>query len=343
MHLRLLDWIACPACGEDLDLTITRSERRPVYAASPRPRTGAPSRDEGLRVREGILRCVGCEARYPVTDGIPRLMVDGATEGPSTGHRWTRFDTAMPAWEEHLRELLAPLGPDDLLGKLVLDAGCGFGRHAFYAARWGAEVVAVDSGAEAVASAAQNLAEVDHAYVIQADLARPPFKPAAFDVVMCHGVLHHVDDPRGVFRKLDELLGHGGRLLVSVHGPRQGFVRVATGALRGATAEMSPEQLHRFSQGLAAVLRVVSHTPHRALRHVPVAGSVVTHLPVHDHSRWPFDVVVADIYDRLRVPLTGTFTGEAVEKWYAEAGYADIEVTRRVRNTEGFVGRGVKR
>jgi hypothetical protein len=94
---------------------------------------------------------------------------------------------------------------------------------------------------------------------------------------------------------------------------------------------------------LAAVLRVVSHTPHRALRHVPIAGTVVTHLPVHDHSRWPFDVVVADIYDRLRVPLTATFTGEEVEKWYAEAGYADIEVTRRVRNTEGFVGRGAKR
>jgi hypothetical protein len=74
-----------------------------------------------------------------------------------------------------------------------------------------------------------------------------------------------------------------------------------------------------------------------------VARSLVTHLPVHDHSQWPFDVVVADIYDRLRVPLTGTYTGEELEKWYAEAGYADIEVTRRVRNTEGFVGRGVKR
>ncbi|MFZ9888859.1 MAG: methyltransferase domain-containing protein, partial [Myxococcota bacterium] len=35
----------------------------------------------------------------------------------------------------------------------MLDAGCGFGRHAFYAARWGAEVLAIDSSAEAVASA----------------------------------------------------------------------------------------------------------------------------------------------------------------------------------------------
>jgi SAM-dependent methyltransferase len=340
MRLRLLDWIACPACGDDLRLDIARSERITPWTATPR----VPSlHDDEVRVHEGTLTCAGCGATYPVTAGVPRLLVNPADAGPATGHRWTRFDTAVPAYEEHLRELVAPLGPDDLLGKRVLDAGCGFGRHAFYAARWGAEVVAVDSSTEAVASAAENLAGHDHAHLVQGDLARPPFKPASFDVAMCFGVLHHVTDPRAVFRALDALLVHGGRLLTSVHGPRQGLVRIATGALRGATAELSPEQLHRVCQAVAGVLRVVSHTPHRALRHVPVAGDIVTHLPVHDHSRWPFDIVVADIYDRLRVPLTGTYTGEALEKWYAEAGYADIEVTRRVRNTEGFVGRGVKR
>ena len=340
MRLRLLDWIACPACGGDLDLTVTKSGRSPAWTATPR----VPSRhDDEVVVDEGTLTCAGCAARYPVTAGVPRLLVDPTSTGPATGHRWTRFDTAVPAYEEHLRELVAPLVPDDLLGKRVLDAGCGFGRHAFYAARWGAEVVAVDSSTEAIATATDNLAVQDHAHVVQADLAHPPFKPGVFDLAMCFGVLHHVRDPRAVFRALDALLVHGGRLLTSVHGPRQGLVRVATGALRGATAEMSPEQLHRFCQALAGALRVLSHTPHRALAQVPVAGSIVTHLPVHDHSRWPFDVVVADIYDRLRVPLTGTYTGEELEKWYAEAGYADIEVTRRVRNTEGFIGRGVKR
>jgi indole-3-glycerol phosphate synthase len=54
-------------------------------------------------------------------------------------------------------------------------------------------------------------------------------------------------------------------------------------------------------------------------------------------------VVVADVYDRLRVPVTGYFTGEEIEGWYAEAGYADIRVTRRVRNTESFRGLGVRR
>ena len=36
-------------------------------------------------------------------------------------------------------------------GDLVLDLGCGFGRHAFEAARRGASVVALDAGPEEVA------------------------------------------------------------------------------------------------------------------------------------------------------------------------------------------------
>jgi SAM-dependent methyltransferase len=194
-----------------------------------------------------------------------------------------------------------------------------------------------------VASAARNLANASHAHVVQGDLDHPPFRRDLFDVVLCLGVLHHVPDARATFRQLDRLVRPSGRLLTWVYGPRQGLTRIVSGALRGATAEMSPEQLHRFSQVLAGGVRVFSHTPHRFLQRTPVLGPVVTHLPLHDHSRWPFHVVVADVYDRLRIPVTGYFTGEEIEGWYATAGYADIDVRRRVRNTESFTGSGVRR
>jgi len=106
---------------------------------------------------------------------------------------------------------------------------------------------------------------------------------------------------------------------------------------------MSPDQLHGFSRAIASGLRLFSHTPYAVLRRVPVVKGVVSHLPVHDHYRWPFDVVVADVFDRLRVPVTGYFTGEEIERWYAEAGYADIQVSRRVRNNESFCSTGVRR
>ena len=50
----------------------------------------------------------------------------------------------------------------DVLGLLpddkILDLGCGFGRHAFEAARRGAHVVALDAGADEVAGVAATFA-----------------------------------------------------------------------------------------------------------------------------------------------------------------------------------------
>jgi SAM-dependent methyltransferase len=346
MKLRLLDWLCCPTCGDgSLDLTIHNAQERPSYAGHWEPAEDVPGRSARsvTEVISGRLRCRECGASFPITDGIPRMLPDGVEPGPATGHTWTEFDGAVPQFEENFLDLLLPLKPDDFMGKLVLDAGCGFGRHAFFAARYGAEVVALDSSPEALASAARNLGGSMRAHLVQGDINRPPLRRDLFDLVYALGVLHHLPDPRASFRTLHTLVKPNGRLATWVYGPRQGMIRIATGALRGASSAMSPQQLHRFSQGIATGLRLFSHTPHRVLGKVPVVGSVVNHLPVHDHSRWPFEVVVADVYDRLRVPVTGYFQGEDLETWYAEAGYADIRVTRRVRNTESFRGLGVRR
>ena len=77
--------------------------------------------------------------------------------------------------------------------------GCGTGRHAYFAAQYGArEVVALDLS-EAVETARDNLAQFDNVHVVQGDLLRPPFRTAAqgggFDLVYSIGVLHHLPDP----------------------------------------------------------------------------------------------------------------------------------------------------
>lgn len=346
MKLRLLDLLACPACGEGtFHIAIDRAEEREVWAAHVEPEESVPGMDGGrlTEVQAGRLTCGDCGAVFPIVDGIPRLLPPGGSEGPDTGHRLTQFEVAAPEFEENFRDLLQPLSPEVFIGKTVLDAGCGFGRHTFFAARYGAEVVGVDTSEAAVKAAAHNLRDSVRAHVVQGDVERPPFRRSAFDLVYSFGVLHHLADPPKAFRALDELVKPGGRLSVWAYGPRQGLTRIATGALRGATEQMTSDQLLRTSQVIAGALRIFSHTPHRFLGATPVLGSVVTHLPVHDHSRWPFDVVVADVYDRLRIPVTAYFRGEDFERWYAEAGYADIQVSRRVRNTESFRATGVRR
>lgn len=349
MKYRLLELLACPACrGAELQLHTTQTRSRALLVGQlgvddvDLPGVDLANRSE-QEVMEGSLHCVGCGAVYPIRGGIPRMLPPGALEGPDSGHRLTEIDPLEPAWEENFRDLADPLQPDDFLGKLVLDAGCGFGRHALLTARYGAEVVAFDNSSDAVESTARNCERLSRVHVVQGDIFHPPFRESSFDLAYCFGLLHHLDQPRDAFRSLGTLVIPGGRVALWVYGARQGLTRHISNALRGMTTNLDSAELMRVSTWIARGLRVFSHTPYRVLGKVPVAGPVVSHLPVHDHHQWPFDVVVADVYDRLRIPVRHWFTGEELEVWLMEAGYADLKVSRRVRNNETFRALGTRR
>jgi SAM-dependent methyltransferase len=349
MKRRLMEWLVCPACEEGpLHLDVARAAPLHVLTVHADPRILG---DEGyqslppdtVEILEGTLRCEDCGRSYAITDGIPRMLEDGASAAPVSAQSWIRFEGAQQTWEDAFLDVIRPLTPEGFIGRLMLDAGCGFGRHAFYAARYGAEVLALDVSAEAVAAARRNTEHLSAVHVVQGDIYRPPFRRSTFDLVLCLGVLHHVERPRAAFQTLGYLVRSGGRLCTWTYGPRQGMANLVTRGLRSVTTRLGAEQLHRASQGIALGLRVVSHLPYQVFHHVPVAHAIVTHLPVHEHARWPFDIVVADVYDRLRIPVTSTPTGEEVERWYEEEGFADILVTRRVGNYETFRGTGIRR
>jgi uncharacterized protein len=55
MRLSLLEILACPAC-----------KHHPLVLKM--------MREDGEGVVEGTLKCLQCEAEYPITDGIPDLI-----------------------------------------------------------------------------------------------------------------------------------------------------------------------------------------------------------------------------------------------------------------------------
>lgn len=349
MKYRLMSWLACPACrSARLALETRRTETRQVthghFSPEEVPVAGVDlQRGEETEILEGAIHCQDCGAIYPIREGIPRMIPRGVEEGPSSAHRWTTFDTAIPQWEESFNELSLPLQPKDFIGRLVLDAGCGFGRHAFYAARYGAEVVAMDASGDALASAAANTRNLERVHLVQADLRSPPFQSGRFDVVLSLGVLHYLEEPREALGALTEVLRPGGRICIWVYGPRQGVALTMSDAVRGVSTGLEPEELYRVSQAIASGLRVFSHTPYKIFQKVPIAKTVVSHLPIHDHHKWPYKVVVADVYDRLKNPVKHWFTQDELEVWFADHGFADIQVTRQVRNNETFKATGVRR
>ncbi|MHB1208104.1 MAG: class I SAM-dependent methyltransferase [Acidimicrobiales bacterium] len=115
-------------------------------------------------------------------------------------------------------------------GDTVLDLGCGFGRHAFEAARRGANVVALDAGRDEVQGVAATFAAMLeagelkdpslHTAAVQGDALHLPFPDATFDRVICSEVLEHIPDDHGAMRELTRVLRAGGTMAITV--PRFG-------------------------------------------------------------------------------------------------------------------------
>jgi SAM-dependent methyltransferase len=110
-------------------------------------------------------------------------------------------------------------------GDLLLDVGCGFGRHAYGAARLGARVVALDY-AEAELKEVRNtfgamvvaheVGEASLAGTVQGDGTRLPFGDGAFDRVIASEVLEHIPDDRSALAELARVLRPGGTIAVTV-------------------------------------------------------------------------------------------------------------------------------
>lgn len=108
---------------------------------------------------------------------------------------------------------------------LFLDAGSGFGRHAYEAARRGARVVALDYASEEVATTRATFAAMAQAGeitadrlagVIRGDATNLPFRDSSFGCIITSEVLEHVPDDVRALSELSRVLRPGGTLAATV-------------------------------------------------------------------------------------------------------------------------------
>lgn len=103
-----------------------------------------------------------------------------------------------------------PTGPNTI----VLDVGCGDGRHVAQAVRRGCRTVGIDYDATELRRCRERSRR--RADVIVADAGHLPFASGAFDAVICTETLEHLPDDRGAVREIARVLRPGAPLLGAV-------------------------------------------------------------------------------------------------------------------------------
>jgi ubiquinone/menaquinone biosynthesis C-methylase UbiE len=129
---------------------------------------------------------------------------------------------AASAAEAHGAARLAGCRP----GSVVLDAGCGNGRHAWPLAGAGYEVVGLDSSGMLLAAARRASRGAQRPRFVRGSYTALPFAPASFDAVLCLGTSlgYHGDEAdRAALREFRRVLAPGGRLVIeTLHRPEIG-------------------------------------------------------------------------------------------------------------------------
>jgi len=112
-------------------------------------------------------------------------------------------------------------------GDLLLDMGCGAGRHAFESYRRGARVVAFDYSAAELKDVGALFAAMREggeagmepgslAVTANGDALRLPFADATFDRIIASEVLEHVSDDQQALDEIRRVLKPGGTLAATV-------------------------------------------------------------------------------------------------------------------------------
>ena len=110
-------------------------------------------------------------------------------------------------------------------GDRVLDLGCGAGRHAFEAAKQGAQVVACDldlaelKDVRALFGAMTEngeIAEPAGGCAVNGNALSLPFPDGAFDRIIASEVMEHIPDDAGAAAELARVLRPGGTIAVTV-------------------------------------------------------------------------------------------------------------------------------
>ena len=329
MKRKLLDYLRCPSCEGAILLA-------------------SVAREETVEIMEGELACDSCARSFPILRGVPRfgmpekVEADKAATAENFGWQWQHFVQSDELYADQFLGWIAPVSPDFFQGKLVLEGGCGKGRHTQLAAKWGArEVIGVDlSGAVETAFTATR--QLENAHIVQADIYHLPFA-RVFDYAFSIGVLHHLPDPRAGFHSLASKVRAGGNISAWVYGAENNewITRFIDPLREKFSSRIDRRALLQLSKFPTALVYLATKLVYGPLNRFERGSRLARHLFYNDYlnaiSQFGWREQHTIVFDHLVAPTSHYIRREDFEEWWRDIQGEDVKISWHNKNSwRGF-------
>lgn len=325
MKQRLLQYLACPACKSTITLRAVNTK-------------------EGEEIMEGELACSGCPNSFPILRGIPRFVrpdqieSEKAATAASFGWQWQYFTQRDHRYEDQFLGWIAPVKPEFFRDKVVLEGGCGKGRHTQLAASWGArDVVGVDLS-DAVETAFASTRQLENAHIIQADIYHLPLA-RVFDYAFSVGVLHHLPDPRAGFASVASHVKPGGHFSAWVYGAENNewIVRWVSPVREKLTSSLNRRALLHLSKIPAAMVYLATKLVYGPLNRSEGGSRLARRLFYNDYFKSIADFGWREqhtiVFDHLVAPIAFYISREEFDSWWQDISARDLVIAWHNKNS----------
>ncbi|MFB0564539.1 MAG: methyltransferase domain-containing protein [Candidatus Aminicenantaceae bacterium] len=352
MKPALLQFLKCIHCGSALTIEIfdqqsvnLRDEEKELIL-----QTNRNIYEYETEILNGILVCSECGTVFPVSNGVPRIYKDAEKDFPLDRHyrlsageiikdqeerniqegerkikrsfssEWDEFsydDETIWLWTIDKRidtfyEEIGISSPDEIKGKLMIDAGCGSGVLAENLSRRNlVEVIAFDISSVVERAFQENKSNLCH--FMQASVLDIPLRDSISDVTYSHGVLHHTPSTQKAFNAIAGLAKHKGLLYVWLYGKKRGWNRFRFIFFRTARTIIS--RLPKLPQTFMVYVMALIHLTVRFVKR---------HLGMEKVNYKTMSQFLVGIRDKYTHIYAREHTEDEVKNWFRETGYTCI-------------------
>lgn len=225
---------------------------------------------------------------------------------------WKKWKKYRIDWSPDIKRL--GLNKDDVIGKTVLDVGCGVGMDIadYLKAK---KVVGIDnsSGIEIAMERYKNNSNV-FLYQTKIDDFKPDEK---FDIVCSNGVLHHTPNTHEYFKKIAKFVKKGGSLSVFLYNKH-----------------------YTVNQRIASWRRIISKLHPRV---IIILCYLIPFIPIIPccrkswHKKFNYLEMVLANFDWYMPKYRNLHTYPEVYGWFKEEGFTNIELYDPPVSMKGYV------